>query len=575
MSSPLTQSITTLHGVGPKLTERLTVLGIVTLGDALRYLPREHDDRSQLTAIVDIQADQAVTISGIIDRIALRRIPRRKVQLVEAVVTDETGSIAVTWFNQAFIVKNLKVGDRVNCNGSTKLFRGRLVLQNPTYEKSFAGSATSLHTGRLVPEYPLTAGVTQKQLRYVIKQALDACLPLPESLPATICQQYHLLYLTDALRQVHWPDSPASFEQAMTRLIFEDLYITQLAVQSFRQTLHSEIAPALKIHTEELQAFVKGLPFKLTNSQRKAAWEILQQMEHATPMNRLLHGDVGAGKTIVAALALFNTARAGYQGVVMVPTEILAQQHAASLKTILEPYGITVELRTGGMAKQQTEQLFTPDVIVGTHALIQPTVHFRKLGLVVIDEQHRFGVGQRKILRNSSGDGLFPHFLSMTATPIPRTLALTWYGDLDISTIPELPPGRKTVITKFVKPAQREDAYAFLKQRMLAGEQVFVLCPLVEKSDSLNVKAATTEYEKLQRIFPEFKLGLIHGKLKSQEKTAIMTAMKQHAIDLLVATSVIEVGVDIPNATVMMIEGADRFGVAQLHQFRGLQTHLQ
>lgn len=564
--------ITDLHGVGPKAAERLHTLGIRTVRDLVYYTAREHQDLSHITLIENIVADEKCNIRVTIEKIRSHSARRRKMNITEASVYDESGSLRVTWFNQRHIEESLSVGDTILLSGVVKKTKYGLSMMSPTYEKFVRGKET-IHIGRIVPQYPLTAGLTQKQMRYFMRQALERVQPITDFLPPQLIAQYALSSLEDALQWIHFPESEKQFAHAQRRLAFDDFLILQCGILLIKQEMQRYISPALQFHQQEITTFVKSLPFTLTNGQRKAAWDVLQDTTQPHPMNRLLIGDVGSGKTVVAAIAMLNTVLNGQQAVLMAPTEILAKQHYETLSRLFTEaqlkHPIDIQLLTGHYKTSTAPG--TADIIIGTHALIQDKIQFANLGLAVIDEQHRFGVRQRKALKERSGDTeKMPHLLSMTATPIPRTLALVLYGDLELSIINELPKGRKKIITRLVEPNKRAAAYDFVRTRIQAGEQLFVICPLIEDSEKLEVKSVTSEYERLTRdIFPNMPIALIHGKMKPQEKDAVMQAMRNKEYSILVATSVIEVGVDLPDATMMIIEGAERFGLAQLHQFRG------
>lgn len=561
-----TTSIEQLTGVGPAMQKRLGYLRVRTLSDLVWSIPRAYDDRSDILDIVDAVPGARASIRGTIEKIASRRGWKSRSTIVEALVSDISGSIKVVWFNQPYIAKNLAIGDEVFLTGMVKKSTYGTAMQSPEYEKVIAGRAAT-HTARIVPQYALTAGITQKQMRFFVKQALDLLLPIADPLPQEIREEYSLLSLSDALRAIHFPEDNDQFYAAQRRLDFEEIYTLRLAVSQLRQDISDQAAPVVAFQEAAVKAFVDSLPFTLTGAQKKVAWAALKDMERGFPMNRLIEGDVGSGKTVVAALAMLNVALAGYQSVLMAPTEILALQHYEGLRNLLSAHGITIGLMTSSYKEGPKDA----QIMVGTHALIQTGVAFERLGLAVVDEQHRFGVRQRKLLKEQSGDATtMPHLLSMTATPIPRSLALTLYGDLDLSVIDEMPAGRKPITTRVIQATERKKAYEFIEERVGAGEQAFVICPIIEESDKLQVKAVTTEYERLsEHVFPNLRLEVLHGKMKSAEKEAIMNRMRDGKIDILVATSVIEVGVDIPNATMMVIEGAERFGLAQLHQFRG------
>jgi len=529
--------------------------------------------------------------------------------IVEAKVADDTGIINVIWFNQSFLLKTLPVGTTVSLSGLVKQKGKQLLLSSPTYEiisqqkleKNFFKDLK--HTGRLVPIYPETKGLTSRTLRYFIQFALKNVSNLNETLPNFLLQKNSLLPLRIALTQIHFPQSLEMAQQAKQRFIYESLLLSQLYLLKMKKKMSLAKAPLVELNIPLLQEFVKSLPFQLTQDQKRALWETAQDMSQK-PMNRLLEGEVGSGKTIVAIGASLLVYKSKYQVAVMAPTEILAKQHYENFKKFLQNFHCRIVLLTssnsliyddgleGNISKKVLTKITAsslPIIIIGTHALIQKQIQFNRLGLVIVDEQHRFGVEQRKALLSKSLHikEEIPHLLSMTATPIPRTLALAFYGDLDLSIIKEMPQGRKKITTKVVLPQTREKIYQFIRSEINKGRQCFVICPRIEiteinaynqptnlltLAEQLNyeVKAVKKEYEKLaEQIFPDLKVAMLHGKMKSPEKTAIMEAFSQGAIDILVSTSVVEVGVDIPNATIMMIEGAEHFGLAQLHQFRG------
>lgn len=567
-----------LSRVGASTVRRLHKLGITTIQDLLYHFPFRYDDFRQAASIKDLHEGESIIVRGTIELIATRRTPRKRLVLTEALVSDASGSLRVVWFNQPYISKSLQSGDTILLSGTVKADMLGCELVNPGYEKV---SKDSVPESRLVPVYSVTQGLTQKQLRGYVQQAMKG-VAAGDWLPDELLSEYDLVPLQDALRGIHHPVDKTDLAQAERRLKFDELFMVQLRVEAVRRERKSTQAPSLVFKEKEIKYFVEQLPFALTKAQKVAAWEILQNTGADIPMNRLLSGDVGSGKTVVAAMALYNTALNGYQAAIMAPTEILATQHFTSLQALLPEVPIALWTRTQhciaqqGSVKQFSKKELAEQcaagkmpVIVGTHALITEGVQFRQLGLVIVDEQHRFGVAQRQVMKEK-GKGV--HFLSMTATPIPRSLALMLYGDLDISIINEMPAGRKKIITRVVEAEKRSDAYAFIRKQVNGGRQVFVVCPLIEESMTAVVekKSVMVEYEKLSKtIFPDLKVGFLHGKMKPAEKEEIMSAFKSNQLHILVATSVIEVGVNIPNATVMMIEGADRFGLAQLHQFRG------
>ncbi len=593
----LATSVSELNGVGKKTAANLARMGIVTVRDLLYYPPLRYEDYRSLKSISDVQVGETVTVRVKVALIANKRSFRRRLTVTEALVEDESGSMRVVWFNQPFLIKNLTVGDEVFLSGKiTSDLLGKQ-MASPLYER--VGKEGSNVTSHLVPVYSLSAGITQKQLRYLVGRALPLTTELSDWLPEDLRQAVEVVPLPVALRDIHVPKDDVAQSQAVRRYKFEELFPLQLKAELNRQRLSEVVAPILHFRETEIKNFVVRLPFTLTKAQKIAAWEILQDTGRTVPMNRLLSGDVGSGKTVVAAMNTLNTALNGYQTVVLVPTEILAEQHFVSFKKLLASEQISVALFTrtqrmlwqnGVVTVLSKKQMVTAlsggeiTVVIGTHAVISEAVEFKKLGLVIVDEQHRFGVAQRQTLKKR-GEGV--HFLSMTATPIPRSLALTFYGDLDLSTIDELPPGRKKVLTRLVTAAEREKAYQFIRTQVKAGRQVFVVCPLIGEGVEENEeqplapwnqpvtaaeekKSVLQEYQKLTKdIFPDLRVGYVHGKMVALEKEKAMTDFREQKLDILVATSVVEVGVDIPNATVMMIEGADRFGLAQLHQFRG------
>lgn len=580
-------NIAHLKGVGSVLMRNLRRLGIETIGDLLHHFPFRYEDYSRTAAIKDLKEGQEVTIKVTIELIANKRSPRKRTMITEAVVSDGTDQLRVVWFGQPFIAKSLKVGDEVYFSGKVKEDMFGVQMVGPSYER--VGKKETAHTARIVPIYPLTLGITEKQIRHLISQVISLADTLPEWLPEDMRTDANIDPLGKAMRAIHFPESQDDLRAAERRLKFDELFLLQLRSELARRSLQRLNAPPLFFHEEEIKAFVVSLPFTLTNAQRIATWEIFQDIEKEEPMNRLLEGDVGSGKTVVAGLVMYNTVLSKYQAALMVPTEILARQHFDSLCNLYKEKDVVIALMTRSQrlvcrAKENNDaEVLTKkkmidfikageaNIIIGTHALLGESVSFQKLGLVIVDEQHRFGVEQRKTIREKSGmEARIPHFLSMTATPIPRSFALTLYGDLDLSIINELPKGRKPIKTRLVEAHNRGKAYEFIHDQVKQGRQVFVICPLIDDAESADKKSVLGEYEKLsQHIFPDLRVTYVHGKMKSEEKEETMKAFLHHEFDILVSTSVIEVGVNIPNATVMMIEGAERFGLAQLHQFRG------
>jgi len=582
----LAHPVSSLKTVGPAFEKRLYRLGIQTIKDLLLYFPFRYEDFRSVVPISQLRDGMQVTIRGKIELIGAKRSPRRRTMITEAVVADASEQVQVVWFGQPYIAKTLKGGDEVYLSGKVKEGRYGVQMIGPTYER--AGNET-VHTARLVPMYPLTAGITQKQMRFLVRQAIDIADQLEDLVPDDILEKGDFVPMVDAVRGIHFPVDDTDFGQAERRMKFDELFILQLRAEAIRQSIQSHKAPALAFRESEIKTFVDSLPFTLTKAQKVSAWEILQDMDRPEPMNRLLEGDVGSGKTVVAAMALYNAILNGKQAVIMAPTEILAKQHYESIVGLLGAYasvGILTrtEMRNEtteieGKTKKAQKEFFlekikdgSQQILVGTHALLSESVQFKDLGLVIVDEQHRFGVAQRKTIREKSGNSdTTPHFLSMTATPIPRSFALALYGDLDISIINEMPVGRKPVKTRAVDAHNREKAYEFIREQVKKGRQVFVVCSKIGGGESVSEKKTVMdEYEKLSAgVFSDLNVGFVHGKLKAAEKDKTMKQFAAGEIDILVSTSVVEVGVNIPNASVMMIEGAESFGLAQLHQFRG------
>ncbi|MDP2630677.1 MAG: ATP-dependent DNA helicase RecG [Candidatus Uhrbacteria bacterium] len=586
--------VSSLPRVGPALQKQLKKIGIETCKDLIFYFPYRFDDFSSCVRVADLGAGATVTVCGRVDMLINRRSRNRRMIVTEGLVSDESGSIKVVWFNQPFLIKNLHVGDEVVLSGKTGDSYYDLQMVSPVYEKKSIKQDT-IHTARLVPVYSLPANVTQKQFRSIVHSALkEYGSAIEDVLPQDILNKEELLKIEDALQEIHFPQSSDLFRQARRRFAFEELFCTQLFTQRSRSALEIMVARPVKLHRDTMKSFFSGLHFSFTKDQRAAAREILNDIRKNIPMNRLLQGDVGSGKTVVALLAMLNAVKSGYQCAFMAPTEILARQHFETLCTLFKKFDIRIALVTSSSARcavipgatmgfvdskrkhSERDNILDAlaggavDIIVGTHALIQEKVIFKNLALAVIDEQHRFGVRQRKLLKEKNSDGTMPHLLSMSATPIPRSLALTLYGDLDMSTIRMLPKGRKKITTKIVPLAFREWTYVFLKKQIKAGRQAFILCPVIDVSDALGMRSIREEYKRLRKgVCSDLRLGMLHGKMKKEEKEAVMNAMLDGSIDVLVSTTVIEVGIDVPNASVMLIEGAERFGLAQLHQLRG------
>jgi len=599
--------------IGLSYQKKLKKLGINSIQDLLYYFPTRYDDFSEIITIKKVKLGYTVCIQGRILEVESIRTFKKFMSVTEALIEDETGTIKAIWFNQPYLAKMLKEDDLVCLAGKVSLGKNGIYLNNPVHEKiyDFKDKASLTHTGRIVPVYSETRGLTSRWLRYIIKPLIVMFQNnLPEVLPAEILKKQKLLGIKQAIEQVHFPSSFDLADAAKARFSFEELLLLQLFVIKEKIKLQKIKAPACPMNIELMKKFTNSLPFALTDSQKKCGYQILKDLEKNTPMSRLLEGDVGSGKTVVATMAALNIVKSGYQVAFMAPTEILAKQHFKSIIKMLENFGVSVGILTGKEAKifRNQEEFAVKketlaedlkngqiDIVIGTHSLIQKGVEFKNLALVVVDEQHRFGVEQRSKLTHSAGSGqvnkFVPHLLSMTATPIPRTLALTIYGDLDLSLIKEMPKNRKKIKTQIVNPSERRDAYEFIRKEVKDGKGVFVICPKIESkiknigqiqgsfvpinynfASLLNqeIKAVKEEYEKLSKeIFPEFNIAMLHGKMKPKEKEKTMIDFRDGKIDVLISTSVVEVGVDIPRATIMMIEGAERFGLSQLHQFRG------
>ncbi len=571
LGSPLT----TISGIGPKSAETLARLGLETLGDLLWNIPRRYDDYSQLKTINRLWYGEEVTIIGTVEEIHLRPIRGGSMKLTDAVVSDGSGSLRITWFNQPWIAQQLTPGRAVVLSGRVDQYLGKLTMSSPEWEPL---ERQQLHTNRIVPVYSLTAGVTAKWLRRVINAVVERYAPrIQDPLPETVRRSAGVVALPHALRQIHFPDSAEELQRAQARLAFDEMLYLQLGVLRQKQEWMALATQPARVDDGWLQRFEAGLPYALTEAQRRALGELRTDLASGRPMNRLLQGDVGSGKTVVAAAAIGMVAANERQSALLAPTSILAEQHAQTLRALLPAAcGIPTERialllgSTPESEKQSIRQALASgeiQVVVGTHALLEDPIAFRHLALAVIDEQHRFGVEQRAALR-AKGDN--PNLLVMTATPIPRSLALTLFGDLDLSVLDEMPPGRQPIETRVLRATERSRAHRFIDGQIDGGRQAFIIYPLVEESEKVEAKAAVEEQKRLQtEIFPARQIGLLHGRMKADEKEAVMGRFRAGELAILVSTSVVEVGVDVPNATVMMIEGANRFGLSQLHQFRG------
>ena len=567
-----------LRQIGEKNEKRLHTLGIETVRDLLVTLPFDWDAYGAPSDIASLVPGKQATVVGTVRSIAPKVTKFKKMKLTEATLVDDGGAIIrLVWFNQPFIAKGVHRGDRIAVAGMVKETRygGMLEMSNPHHERLDDGeTAMPSRVGGLMPKYHLVDGLTSRKIASWVEAALPAADQIEDILPEEVRQRHHLLGVADAVRKGHKPESDEDYREAKQRMAFAELFELQAAFALMRAKIAAEPATPIPYEQRVIEAFMAGLGFELTRAQKKAAWDAFKDMQQAVPMNRLLNGDVGSGKTAVAAACAAMAHAAGLQSVVMAPTEILARQHLRRFREYLEESfpGMTVELLVSSQSAPERRRVRAAAasghcaLVVGTHALIEDDVEFANLGLAVVDEQHRFGTRQRELIR-AKGRGR-PHFLAMTATPIPRTLALAVYGEMSLSVINEMPPGRTPVETQVIDPEHRGDAYDLVRREVAAGHQAFVICPLIEQSETLAARSAVAEAERLQKdVFPELRLGLVHGRLK--EKDQVMQRFVSGEIQVLVATAVVEVGVDVPKASVMMIEGADRFGLAQLHQFRG------
>lgn len=589
LSSPIEQ----LDRVGPAYAKRFRALGIATLRDLLFHFPSRYEDLSSFTKIKNVKAGQGACLKGTITDIQTVRSPRKKTFVTNAILSDETGSLKITWFGQLYLSGTLKKGDEVCMAGPVKQ-NAQMVLQNPSVEKVYQDRAL-VHMGRIVPVYPETKGLSSRFLRSLLFPLLKN-LPSEleqDPLPLSVCRDHGLFSFKEALQQIHFPSSSENAEKAKKRMMFEEVFFISLWTVKERRRLSRIKAIPVPSDIDLVKDLVASLPFALTDAQRKAAWQVIKDMEKPRPMNRLLEGDVGSGKTVVASIAALVVAKAKYQAALLAPTEILAKQHFKTVFETLKGFNVNIGLLTGKEDKFYSKKLKTDfievsrtkllkkiereeiDILVGTHAIIQKNVRFSRLALLIVDEQHRFGVKQRSALLKNEEEARIPHLLSMTATPIPRTLALTIYGDLDVSVLDQMPKGRKKVSTEVIPPRERTRAYEFVREQIKNGRQAFVVCPRIEKPEEdkkgwTETRSAKEEYEKLSKeVFPDLRVGLLHGKMPAKEKERTSKEFARGRIDILVATSVIEVGVDFPNASVMIVEGAERFGLAQLHQLRG------
>lgn len=608
----LDTKVSEIPKIGPAYAKKLTKLGIKTVQDLLFYFPSRYDDFSEIIPINQTRVGEIVCVQGKILSIEQSHTFKRGMDITEIIIEDETGQISALWFNQPYLAKSLKEEDYICLAGKVSLGKEGIYLSNPAYERFYPDNEDQnlTHTGRIVPVYSETKGITSRWLRYILKPLLvQFYSQVPDMLPKEISEKHKFLPVSEAIWQAHFPESFEAADAAKARFAFEDLFLLQLSVLKEKNKLLKNPAPPCPMNADLMKEFTNSLPFQLTDSQRQCSFQILKDMEKPIPMSRLLQGDVGSGKTVVGAMAALNAVKNGYQVAFMAPTEILAKQHFISLAKMLAPFQVKMGFLTGKEsvinAGGKTQEIKKKDlllelefgqidILIGTHALISKKVTFAKLALIILDEQHRFGVSQRAELTKNKK--LVPHLLSMSATPIPRTLALTVYGDLELSLIKEMPKDRKKIITSVVNKADRQKAYEFIKQEVARGRGVFVIYPRIEGkeesdapvSGSLSansfipqnysfgftakeeIKSLKQEYERLSReVFPDLRITMLYGKMKADEKERIMQDFKKGEIDILLSTSVVEVGVDVPRATIMMIEGAERFGLSQLHQFRG------
>ena len=569
----LTTPLEQIKGVGPKTAQALTVAGLTTVSDALNFLPRAYDDYSTAVNIADLQPGK-VTVKARCESVSTR-VVRRGLRITTAVLADKSGKVKAVWFNQPYRETQLKSDAEFIFSGQFGMQYNRYQINNPSVELAKEVAKASMENASgIQPVYKSIKNLRPKTVQDLMKNIRPIMDFLPETLPENIIQRQKLVSRSEAVKFLHAPKTHEEISRGRERLAFEELFEMILAAQFNKQEQTRLTGWKIPFNKSVVKNFVDQLPFPLTNAQRRAAWQILQDLESDHPMNRLLQGDVGSGKTVVAGLVAADVAKAGFQTAIMAPTEILAQQHAKTLDELLSPFGVSVALLTGHVKGAARSQLLDNlasgniDVVVGTHALIQEKVAYHKLGFAVIDEQHRFGVKQRQALLEKSD--FMPHLLSMTATPIPRSLALTLYGELDISILDELPSGRQPIQTKIWSPASAPKLYESIENELAKGRQAYVICPLIDDNPDNDKKSVEAEYNKLSKtIFSHRRVGLLHGKLPAEEKAEVMQKFADGELDMLVSTTVVEVGVNVPNATVMLIENADNFGLSQLHQLRG------
>ncbi len=559
-----------LKGVGPARVEILNKLGLFKIDDIINYFPRDYEDRGSFKKICELVDGETATFKAtVFSNVSETRI-RQNMSIYKVILKDDTGNAIATWFNQPYIKKQLKVNNEYSFYGKIKNTLGRIEVSSPVFESS----VVTKNTGKIIPIYPLTNGITQNVFRGIIEMALkEVNGTFKDVLPKWVIEQNGLKDINWAISHIHFPEKLDDFKIARERIAFEELLTMQLGLLRFKAQGNSEHEGISFNVDEKIELLINSLPYKLTNAQLRVWKEIEKDMRDSKSMNRLVQGDVGSGKTVVATLAMYKAVKNGYQAALMAPTAILAKQHYEGIKKMLEPFNINVEILTGDITKKNKTLILEAlkngdiDIIIGTHALLEENVEFKNIGLVITDEQHRFGVRQRSILSNK---GEKVDTLVMTATPIPRTLAIILYGDLDISIIDELPPGRQKIDTYAVKRNMEERVNNFIRKEMESGRQAYIVCPLVEESENMEgLKSVTEQLEYYKNVLSGFKVEMLHGKMKPREKDEIMTRFKNGEINALVSTTVIEVGVDVPNSTIMVIENAERFGLAQLHQLRG------
>lgn len=566
----LDSSIQYLKGVGPKRAAKLNRIGIYTIYDLLFYFPREYDDRRKITKIKDLKNKEKVTIEAIVSGSSTTLRPRKNVAITKIPIKDDTGICYMVFFNQSYIEKTFKIGDKIKVNGRVDISYGNIQIQNPIYSKNDKDS----NTNSIIPIYPLTNKLTNNEIIKLIKLAMSSNLHnIDEIFTVDMRKKLNLIGIDKAIKNIHFPESREMYKFSKYRLVFEEFLILQLGLLLVRSKLKNSKKGVVFNKVDRSDELLERLPFPLTDAQSKVFTEIKKDMESDKIMNRLVQGDVGSGKTIIAILSIFKAIVSGYQTVMMAPTEILANQHFEEISNLLGSFNIKCELLVGSLKAKKKEELLEEikkgniDIVVGTHALIQDSVMFKRLGLAITDEQHRFGVKQRAKLTEK---GITPDVLVMSATPIPRTLAMILYGDLDISIIDELPPGRQKIDTYAVSENMKMRAFEFLRKQIDEGRQAYIVCPLVEESETLDIKSATEVYEEMKELYGQnYNVGLLHGKMKPKEKDEIMKRFKENSIQILISTTVIEVGVNVSNANIMLIMNAERFGLAQLHQLRG------